>query len=831
MSEEVSGMIIAPDTPNFMIGSWSLIQSFSLEDCCVPSENIMFDSSDQGVMTLIPSNWIGGACSKYGLSQYPSITLEISSRSTYLQLSNNSVNTNILAQIYFTDFTKEVAYPNRSQKVEASLLFNYRNAKIPAGECRISISKKDTFVIPEEPGKPFLLGITSVSSCPREKPFTDGSICIESCPMEKNFVVGSTCVEKCLTTLPLLDGNYCVAECPINKLYIQNSIYCVTLCDENARSCKFICPQDKPFSFKGTCVAQCPESTLFLENAVSCTTTCTPGLSCKSLCPDGKSLIYNNNCVSHCPATAPYIQESIFCVERCDGKDCRLACPPDSPYFYKEKCISKCPVFADGDTCTDSCPRERQYIEDGICKAQCSKNKPYSDQNICVKSCSKTNPFIYTRDTTYLCVENCLKDKPYNYKRKCVSSCPEKAPVLEGSSCISGQPETYNNFIESSQAVGEVVVSTAAITVLASQPGSSSVAYTILLFKMIQYVRYLSINFPTKVAENFQEVKLDTSSYNVVPGFSQHFIAENAQNFKANIRFARYDVNALFIINFSSGIATFIVFAIIASSILFLINKLKPTKPRYIHWQEKANIFFKWNLPILFILSNVDNISTFALIEFQSLSLQHIIAIISLVFNIICISGSVLLLFYLLKTVYSVRKRDKDLFRLEDTYMHRIVKALFKDIKKKYFIQQIALFIVAFRVILHNLIILGWDTPLQQSLFLCLLNLLMIIYIITFKPHVYTAGNVELLGFELIILSVNMCCVYLSALEVLEQDQADKIGEIIFFCNFLIKTFAMFTMGWKTLMKVKEYLYHSTNSEPGKASLVNNISMELTSVN
>jgi len=815
--------ILTQETPNFLIDSWHVVQSSNLDQCCIPYDLISFSESPNGEINLSASNWVGRMCEPNSLRPYLTLTLPIKPESNFKVLSGASLVTSKMIKIDIKDLNADSAHTNRTQKVQFNLQLDFKDVSTSGGQCTVTLSRYTTYYIPELKGKPYINGLEQVEQCPKDKHLLNGPICVRQCP----------------DNLPFVDENVCVSECPGSKHFLQESVFCVKKCSPNL-PCKSLCPTTMPLIDNDVCVGKCPPNKLFIQESFFCVEKCSLGLPCDSLCPADKPLIYKQTCVSQCPENIPFLQDSIFCVDTCPSEDCELLCPFDKPYYHKNTCVAQCPSLVNGNYCRDNCPRYKPIIEGNTCKDSCPPDRPYLNQSTCVRTCPKSSPLIstqtiYTKNSTIdipCCLERCLKNKPYKYKNKCVEGCPKEAPINREFTCLPEKPDIVSNFIQTSQVVEETFVPTAVVTVQMLRPGSSSVASGLLLFKMIQYVRYLNINFPSKVSEHFQKVNSDTGSYNFIPNLPNSFLKEKSLQFQANPRFARYDLNGLFIINFFSGITTFLCVIIIASLLTSLINKLKLSKPRYIRWREKANLFLKWNLPFLFILSNVDNLSTFALIEYQSLPIKRelIITAASLIFNVICAAGFLILLLYLIKALYSVRKTEEDFFRKGETFTYKLIRNLFKDLKKDRFIQELLLVIVSIRIILHDTIILIWDSPFYQCLALCLLNVLMVAYILKFKPHKYRSGNVELFGYELIIFAVNVCCAYLSILSVLEQEEADKTGEVIFFCNFLIKTFAMVMIGWKFLVQIGEGINSLLNKKQEPASVIEPLSQKESAV-
>ena len=116
-----------------------------------------------------------------------------------------------------------------------------------------------------------------------------------------------------------------------------------------------------------------------------------------------------------------------------------------------------------------------------------------------------------------------------------------------------------------------------------------------------------------------------------------------------------------------------------------------------------------------FILSNKDNIILFSIVEYKSFNFDSDLATASFIISILCLLVLLGILVFIPWHLYQLRKQKEYQSKEDKLKAHDSSKVLFEEVKDKYFIQQLYLFIICFRVVLHNVIIGALETPIQPN--------------------------------------------------------------------------------------------------------------------
>ena len=173
---------------------------------------------------------------------------------------------------------------------------------------------------------------------------------------------------------------------------------------------------NRVWSEDGKCAA-CPGNQVRLDTGLCGCPLDMPyledGTTCVTDCSSGKR--DDNTCVESCPTERSYLDEGV-CVATCgttnkylNGTTCVSSCPTDKPYLNGTQCVASCSSGKrDGNTCVSSCPTARPYVDDGVCVGTCPSDKSVGTDNVCI-------------DVTTWCTQQ-MKNAGYNTSNFTVSS-------------------------------------------------------------------------------------------------------------------------------------------------------------------------------------------------------------------------------------------------------------------------------------------------------------------------------------------------------------------------------------------------------------------------
>ena len=574
-------------------------------------------------------------------------------------------------------------------------------------------------------------------------------------------------------------NNTCQPDCslPWQQKSINGSLFCSYPCQTSEfgywnGSCFDSC--DAPYQkvFDGSyqyCYPPCSASQFFYWDN-SCQDSCdspfkstnTNGYKlCGPPCDDPNDFYYQNtSCLSICDT--PYLQSTNNTVKYCN-KPCS-----DSQFF-----------FLNNNTCQDSCPSPLLQ----------SKT---NNVDTCVQPCSSTSAFFYPSDKT--CRSNC--DSP---NIKSTQNSVKICIITPEDQLSDDEKKQVKNTNDAAQAGGAIAGAGASIAALVSS-GNPGSALLVCFIKMLQYIKYMEIDYPPRLVYMFQMQNKTFISLNFIPSGPDPF--EN--NLHKKPLPGKFDVygglDSHFLLNFWDSLWMIFIVAFITVLIIMLYIYFKRKGfPNAKNVFEQLTVIFKWNIMLILLCSTFDDIPLFTALELETLRIDSFSAFLS--FSL-CILMNIIAGYILFKIVYIVRdlrrtKRTK-IFHSHTNVGKYIVEShrkwencqvLYKAFKDDSFLQQIFLFVEMLRIFLFSLVIgLFYEFPIFQATLILSFSLIMLVLAAKFKPFEDKIDQIQQIVNELILLTVNICVFILAILDHQHENNTNirgHLGDTIIACNLI----------------------------------------------
>lgn len=276
----------------------------------------------------------------------------------------------------------------------------------------------------------------------------------------------------------------------------------------------------------------------------------------------------------------------------------------------------------------------------------------------------------------------------------------------------------------------------------AADPGSLSI---VVLMKMLQYIRYMNINYPKKVLLILKNQQESPISFNFGPKMTSELKAKFTK-YPIPENFSEYEVHSNFLVGFWRPITSLLILIMIGfffQTLEIAANRRSSTSWRYFFY--RIRILVKWNLTIMILCINIDGVVLFSSLQYRTIHSDDLSNMISLVFSIFF---CVLTIAMLLKTYRLVRKEREIFLKLKETGDARSIAqyrifiektegyhVLFKGFRPDSFMSQGYLLFFVLRIILFHLVIANlYKWPILQACLMVFIGIMMIIYVFFTQP-------------------------------------------------------------------------------------------------
>ena len=681
-------------------------------------------------------------------------------------------------------------------------------------------------------------------ACPTSSYLYPDNSCRSTCtsPMVSVNEGGSLyCRKPCTSSNAVYPDNSCsLCTSPLTQQTDPNGvIICSSPCASASQSymyangsCSSTCDTPYALTTKGgitRCEPICSSSQHLYPNK-TCGTTCASPLV-------NKVVDNNNMCTNPC-SSSQYLLPDSTCSNTCDppltvsqdtaASYCQSACSSSSqPYIYwNSTCSSDCNFPLSNSTlggmqlCQFPCGNSQSLFKDGSCTSSCSpplSTRVEGGKTYCDSACTSSQ-FMYQSG---VCLSFCNPPMVQHYKggtNTCDPPCPNPTdiyyPTLGTCKSTCDAPYVQNNIgyinlcympIDNKELanlgtyatmINQMgVLSTIPLVVQgAAMPSSSASIAFGTVSKMILYIRYMDINYPSKLVYMFQSTNPNTLSF----AFSKKITNKLSSNFKQrtlSYNFTRYSVSPSFIVNFWD---TFVLLGI-----LFGANVVV----RFMEWaasKAKKNtaphtILHKIRMTtqsicLMQFYNACSDTVLFSALEMRTNTFMSKLDIVSFVASICFVVLSFSLLckhFQLIWNHQTIRLKPSSHTPEEDMnsfeQKHEGFQVLFRDFKYTSFGYEGGLFFLMIRTIIFTLVIVFLlNYVLLQAILLAALNITNTVYILLKRPFKRIVNLIQQILIELFLLIVNMSVFALAVMDnalIDKKDIRDDIGEVIIVCS------------------------------------------------
>ena len=638
-----------------------------------------------------------------------------------------------------------------------------------------------------------LLGLSGECSCVKDSYLNSGTCtpCDSAC--QNCFGSSASQCYACASGYSFIESQ-CV-QCDSSCLTCTgpDSLQCVTCQDgywlQPDGSCTATC--DLPASQSLTigsfqlCYASCTTSQYLLWDG-TCVNDCSSPLVislsggyelCSKPCENNEYLYSNGSCESTCPS--PFISSSSLDVNLCQ--------PPctNSQFLYLDgSCSSKCPnplvssTPADGvKRCSSPCPNSSDYY--------------YSSNDTCGNICSSPS-VLQTVQFIQVC----------------------SVISTEGrlSSDDKNSVDIATNTIDAAGTATSVGI--AASSLISSQ--SSGAITLISLIKMLEYIRYMNINYPPKLEYMMDSQGNDAISLTFNVNLPKS-IERKFPDYPLPGRFGKYDLVSNFFVNYWEELFTLGVVLLVLVISTLLASKAKDVK--YIGVSStKIRDIIKWNFFLIVFCGNVDSVGVFSSMEFRT---THFNSFVSVFATLVCVFINLLVLYVMFMIpyiIYSLRRARRKVLPVGKNFGHQDYNAknnsqrfalcgvLFMNFEEKSASQHSCMFLILFRVYLFNIII-GYlfEYPLVQAILLTTMSILMLGYFSIARPYKNALELIKTMTYETIIAGVNICVLILAIMDhkgIENNESRRKLGDAIIISNIAFNLMAVSYMVVELVIKV-----------------------------
>ena len=115
--------------------------------------------------------------------------------------------------------------------------------------------------------------------------------------------------------------------------------------------------------------------------------------------------------------------------------------------------------------------------------------------------------------------------------------------------------------------------------------------------------------------------------------------------------------------------------------------------------------------------------------------------------------------------------------------------------EKSYFTQSFLLYFIIRLIIFHLIIAYLYEHPITQACLIVFIGLIMIVYLIVVKPFRRLVNLFQLITYEIIILTINLCVLALAIMDHnddQDQQKRELLADIIIYCNIAFSAAVIF---------------------------------------
>jgi len=599
-------------------------------------------------------------------------------------------------------------------------------------------------------------------------------------------------------------------------------------------------------------VGSCNDPLVVVDNST--------GIFCEKPCLDGEFFYANGSCLGSCdlPFVAGVILDGNTCYWKCDAGQymrwdytCWNSC--DSPLevmtnLTGDFCFKPCEdgefLYPKNDSCMDLCvfPFEQNEALDVVstCLFKCGSDEfLYENDGSCISSCGF--PFL-SRDGEgaegKYCYSPCESDEYILDNRSCSANCSSPdyySEKVDGYTelCLESEDEDYGEIRTIVKVIKtEGQISYGLMMALSiGRMGSSSSLCLASLAKMLEYIKYMKIDYSQRLDLMFQLQGSSELSLSFEVPLSEG-IQEKFPDHKLPSNFEEYGLGSSFFLNYWETLGTLLV--VLAGVLVLLLLTIVTKGKVYNHVFVWLKTVFKWNFLLMVFCSNFEGVVFFTSLEMRTLDVDSFTAFLSVFVCVVANIFTVAILgriAFILKDIRKLRYRQvHDIStephnKIDPHRKWRSYQVLFLHCNEEKPIQQGFFIIFLARVYFFHLTI-GYifPNPLAQSVIITALSLLMLAYLITQRPLEEKIDLIKLIINEFIVLIVNFSALILAALGYngkQTEGNTEVFSYIIIMSNLLFNTLVMVFLGVEAIAAlIKIYKKIKAHKLKGMSSLL-----------
>jgi len=432
------------------------------------------------------------------------------------------------------------------------------------------------------------------------------------------------------------------------------------------------------------------------------------------------------------------------------------------------------------------------WYRNGTCLVDCKApyvQSTYSGISLCLPPC-KDSEYYYEYDDE--CHPKC--SSPYKIKyadiiKVCYSDVPislaEVEKIQDAAASIESQGQMASGGMKAASAMNSNSPSSALLAGLSS---------------MLQYIRYMKINYPPKV----QMLFLVSAGSPISLGFDFE-IPESVEKKLADNTlpdvFEKYDINSNFVNNLWDFLMTLMIVVIVIGA-LSIVKLMVPEKsyPRISLVLSKTLGAVRWNAPIMLLCSSSGDIFFYASLQIRSSPLTSFAAVICFCIALGMMVSVLTILVIGFKILKSFRNQEKDPNWAEKFKGYEILYEEY-EVKSIWSLSYMILFII--RGIIFNLTLSNlFNFPLIQCIIINITNVLMLGYLLYLRPLKSFLNLVQLFVNEGLVNIIGVSIIILAIMDkagINGQSTRVSVGNAIYFVIQTFNTFGLVFMGLSLL--------------------------------
>ena len=718
--------------------------------------------------------------------------------------------------------------------------YNYNNGTC-LGSCLAPFTRQyngsNPYCFPACPDSYFLAWNSSCSpTCdpPFESSIDSNNLTICSNPCygtEKFLYPNGSCITGCVSPLTLTNnpaGYLCVNPCFTEDLYLYENKSCLSTCPSpflvwstpNITYCYNPCSSSQFLYPNSSCLSSCgsPLVTETWSDVKFCRNPCRHNEylflngSCFATCPQPlhiRPTPGTNYCYNPCDISTQYLSDDGSCITSCDPllliiqepqvRYCRNPCYGTNNYLYpNHSCIATCPtpLFA--------------HLESSLnfkyCENPCSQNTTFLDYNQTCQTLCPSPMIIRKEAIANFCLLPCENPDDYFFESmgKCQKTCDSPYTAIDSSTpklCISSLSEEEVQQVKQMAAATSTAGAAADTGVMVFSVISSSDSTAVCMgpiAKMLQYIKFMNINYPEKVVLMLEQ-QSENSNSGGFTGKMMRGALEKFPNHKLPTRFAEYKVHSSFFVNYWPTLFNLLVIFLVTFVVIILAWRTK-NSPKLNGILQSVVEILKWNVVLITFCGSLGDVMLYTALEFQTMQFDNFEAVLSFLLCLTINFLAIVVVVKILEVNLTIRKSKKD-HSLSDNQIEKqwcSYRALFECYRDSSYYQQIFLFVFIIRLALFNGIIgYLYNYPLFQAVVFTLINILMLAYLMIKRPMRKLVSLIQQIILELVLLPFNTCVLALAIMDkhgIEAVDHRKSLGNIIFYINLSVPFLSLVLM-------------------------------------